>query len=299
MTFTAFLLIVSSVIFHATWNLIAKKSTMSISVYALISHFTIIFMANVLFWSPVHYLQLPFRFWTSLILAVSFDTVYGYGLSRSYRRLDMSCAYPLMRSLPMLLTMPLSVMLGGKALPWHAVVGMFIAFAGCIFMPLRRFRDFDWRFYFSRDMLFILVAACGTTGYTLMDNQSLAVIRACHPDVSKMLVSLSYYAVRCVALSSSLAICNLVNPADRRTYFELLRRPDKNLMLAAFVAVLAYVSVLTAMNFVTNVTYVQMLRLLALPVGLFTGIVILKEKGALPKFLGVVLILSGMILTAL
>jgi uncharacterized membrane protein len=36
-----------------------------------------------------------------------------------------------------------------------------------------------------------------------------------------------------------------------------------------------------------------------LPVGLFTGIFILKERGTLPKFIGVGLILTGLLLTVL
>ena len=298
MTPAAALLIVFSVVFHAAWNLIAKKSVMTISFYALLSLCTSVIMSNVLFWTPVRYRQLPSAFWLALGLAVMFDTLYGYGLSRAYRKLDMSCAYPVMRSLPLLLTMPLSVALGEKALPRHAVAGMLIAFTGCLFMPLLRFRDFNWRYYFSWDMLFIFFAACGTTGYTLMDSRAQTVIRTAFPDCGKTVVSLSYYAIRCVFLCSTLAICNLAVPSDRRTYLGLIRKLDWHPLLAALAAVMAYSTVLMAMNCVTNVTYVQMLRLLALPLGLFTGIFILKEEGSVPKFTGVALILTGMLLTA-
>ena len=299
MTFAAALLIVLSVMFHAAWNLIAKKSVMTISFYGMLSFYTVIVMSNVLIWTPVRYRQLPPEFYATLVLTVTFDTLYGYGLSHSYRKLDMSCAYPVMRSLPLLLTMPLSVMLGGAPLPWHTVAGMLIAFSGCLLMPLERFRDFDWKFYFSRDMLFILVAACGTTGYTLMDSRAQALMRASFPDCGRPVISLSYYAIRCVFLCSCLALCNLAVPGDRRTYLGLLRKLDWHPLLAALAAVMAYVLVLMAMNHVDNVTYVQMLRLLALPAGLFAGIFILREKGAAPKFTGVALILAGMALTAL
>ena len=299
MTLTAFLLILCSIAFHATWNLIAKKSIMTISFYGMLSIYTVVITSNVLFWTPVRYSRLPPEFYAALLLAVTSDTVYGYGLSHAYRKLDMSCAYPVMRALPLLLTMPLSVMLGGAPLPFHAVLGMLITFAGCLLMPLRRFRDFNWKFYCSRDMLFILVAACGTTGYTLMDSRALAAMRASFPDCGKTVISLSYYAVRCVFLCSALATCNLTVPADRRTYLGLIRRMDWHPVLAALAAVLAYSTVLLAMNYVTNVTYVQMLRLLALPVGVFVGVGILKEKGAAPKFAGVALILTGMLMTVL
>lgn len=298
MTFSAAVLIILSVMFHATWNLIAKKSVMTISFYGLLSFYTVVVTSNVLFWTPVRYTRLPGSFYLALLLTVICDTTYGYGLSHSYRKLDMSCAYPVMRSLPLLLTMPLSVALGGKSLPWHAVIGMLIAFSGCLLMPLERFRDFDWKFYFSRNMLFIFVAACGTTGYTLMDSRAQAIMRETFPDCGKPMISVSYYAIRCLALCSMLALCNLAVPADRRTYLGLFRRLDWHPVLAALAAVLAYTLVLMAMNHVSNVTYVQMLRLLALPAGLFAGIFILRERGAPPKYAGVALILSGMALTA-
>ena len=295
----AALLIVISVVFHATWNLIAKKSVMTISFYGLLCLTSCVFLCNGLFWLPVRYRELPPAFWRTLVLTVSFDCLYGYGLSHAYRKLDMSSAYPVMRSLPLLLTMPLSVMLGGKPLPPHAVVGMVVAFGGCLLMPLKRFRDFNWRFYVSADMLFILLAACGTTGYTLMDSRALAIMRESEPNLPKAVVSIGYYAVRTVFLASFLAVCNLVNPADRRNYFAMIRKYDWRIPLASVSAMLCYFTVLLAMNYVTNVTYVQMLRLLALPMGLLTGIFVLKEKGAPPKFVGVALILAGLILAAI
>ena len=295
----AVLLIVISVVFHATWNLIAKKSVMTISFYGLLCLTTCVILGNGIFWLPVRYSELPPAFWRTLVLTVSFDCLYGYGLAHSYRKLDMSSAYPVMRSLPLLLTMPLSVMLGGKALPLHAVIGMIIAFGGCLLMPLKRFRDFDWRFYVSADMLFILLAACGTTGYTLMDSRALSIMRESEPNLSKTVISIGYYVIRSIFLSSSLALCNLVNPADRRNYFALIRKYDWHIPLASISATFCYFTVLLAMNYVTNVTYVQMLRLLALPMGLLTGIFVLKEKGAPPKFAGVALILAGLILAAI
>ena len=53
------------------------------------------------------------------------------------------------------------------------------------------------------------------------------------------------------------------------------------------------------MGFVTNVSFVQAFRQLSLPLGVFAGIVFLKESPAKPKLLGVALIVLGLILTVL
>ena len=57
----------------------------------------------------------------------------------------------------------------------------------------------------------------------------------------------------------------------------------------------AYVLVLLAMHFVTNVSYVQAFRQMSLPLGAFLGIVFLKEKTSGPKLVGLALIVGGLV----
>ena len=56
---------------------------------------------------------------------------------------------------------------------------------------------------------------------------------------------------------------------------------------------------LLAMNYVTNVTYVQIFRQLGLVIGVAGGIFILKERAAAPKIAGVTLILLGLAISVL
>ena len=64
-------------------------------------------------------------------------------------------------------------------------------------------------------------------------------------------------------------------------------------------ASLTYILVLIAMNFVTNVSYVQVFRQIGLILGLAMGIFILKEKCTVTKVVGVALILIGLALTVI
>ena len=66
---------------------------------------------------------------------------------------------------------------------------------------------------------------------------------------------------------------------------------------AGVCASLTYLLVLVAMNFVTNVAYVQAFRQIGLLIGLVEGVFILHERCTAPKFAGFALILAG--LTAL
>ncbi len=64
--------------------------------------------------------------------------------------------------------------------------------------------------------------------------------------------------------------------------------------LAGAIASATYVLVLLSMNYVTNVTYVSVFRQLGLPIGMLMGVVLLKEKCPPVKWVGVVLILTGL-----
>ena len=65
-------------------------------------------------------------------------------------------------------------------------------------------------------------------------------------------------------------------------------------ILAEILGSFSYALVLLAINYVTNVSYVQVLRQLGLPIGMGLGVLILKERCTVTKILGVILILSGL-----
>ena len=125
------------------------------------------------FWTAVDVLALPWRFWGFTWLSVASDMTYLLGLIYAYRKMEISTAYPMMRALPLPLTALLTLLFGiGDKLSALALAGMAIVFMGCLLIPLKRLSDFSLRNYLNRSMIFILVVACGTTGYTLCDKLS-------------------------------------------------------------------------------------------------------------------------------
>ena len=118
-------------------------------------------------------------------------------------------------------------------------------------------------------------------------------------EFSKPLLSITYYSTRGVLLSTTLLSMTLLIPRQRERFFEMWKECKWVPFLAGIFASLTYVLVLIAMNYVDNVSYVQVFRQLGLIIGLFEGIFILKEKGALPKYIGVFLIVCGLILSVL
>ncbi len=305
MTWTAFFLIITSATLHASWNLLAKKYHMTLPFYAVICGTAALMWLHVQFWTPVPVWSMPWQFWVSVFGSVFSDSVlYCGGLVMAYRLMDMSSAYPMMRSLPLLLTVAVTALCGmGKPLSACAVCGMILVFAGCVCMPLKRFSDFNWRNYISKNMLFVLLTACGTTGYTIFDSLSQSFMKKavvdCGLDISKPVLSVSYYSTRGIVLTSCLMLMALGIPRQRKHFAEMWKECKWAPFAAGFFASLTYVLVLISMNYVDNVSYVQVFRQLGLLIGLFAGVVILKEKGALPKYIGGALIVAGLILSVL
>ncbi len=300
MSFLAFILIFASTVLHASWNLLAKKNTMTVPFYTVICASACICWLHVQFWTPIRVMSLPISFWLLLAASIASDLIYCLGLLGTYKYLEMSTAYPVMRSLPILLTVLLTACLGlGDKLTPTALFGMVVVFAGCLLMPLNRIEDFSVKNYLNKKMGFVLLAACGTTGYTLCDKQVTKVLEETLPQIPAAIRTMTYYSTRTITLTSTLLVIIAATPKNRTILANYVRNRDWSPVLAGLFASATYILVLYAMNFVTNVSYVQVFRQLGLPIGMALGIIILKEKCTATKLAGIVLILAGLVLTVL
>ena len=299
MTLTAFALIVFSAVLHASWNLIAKKNRMRFAFYTLLCIPGSLFWSNVQFWTPIPLSGLPWTFWL-IIAATIFSDVFIYciGVTQSYKRMDMASAYPMMRALPILMTAAATAILGwGAPLPWISVFGFLLVFCGSLMMPLLKFSDFKISNYLTPTIFFVFLAALGTTGYTIFDSKGLEIIRdycaAEGMEIPKAVQSLTYYSTRSLCLVSTLLITTFSLKEERNAFFEYWRERNFMPFIGGICASGTYVLVLIAMNYVTNVSYVQVCRQLGLPIGMAAGILVLKERSTPVKWVGVALILIG------
>ena len=298
MSLLAFVLIIASAGLHATWNMIAKKERMTIGFYAILGSIGAIWSSWVRFVTPLGFFAMPGKFYLTLAGMLVGEMFYGFGLVFAYRALDMSTAYPMMRSLPLLFIAAITMLCGlGEPLTLCAMIGMAVLFAGCLMMPLRNFSDLKLRNYLNRGMLYIIIVASGTTLYTIFDNLSQSVMREAFPEVAKPMISMTYYSYRAVTLSIVLWIVALSFPSTRAEVVEMWRRRSWMPILAGLCSSLTYVLVLLSMNFVTNVSYVQAFRQVGLLIGMLEGVLILKERCTAPKVAGIVLILGGLALS--
>ena len=112
MSILAFVLIFLSAGLHASWNLIAKTSHMTLPFYAVLDVVAVLMGLWIWFKLPFDLPVLTSAFYLALAGSAFGETVYCLGLIMAYRKMDMSSAYPMMRSLPLLFTTLITALLG-------------------------------------------------------------------------------------------------------------------------------------------------------------------------------------------
>ena len=300
MTFYAFLLILFSAFLHASWNLMSKARRPSLVFYMQAS-----FTATLLWIIPViigirrvDWQNVPAEFYYFAAGSVLCEVIYFTGLANAYKRSDISVAYPMVRALPVLFTAILSIAfhLGKEALSPISLLGMVVIFAGCFIMPQKKFSDIKLSAYLSWSFAFIVLGALGTTGYTIFDSLALEKLKTCFSAGDKVLISCMYLGI----LEAGIALGILcIVPFIQEERYELKHSFCRTWIpsLASLFSSSAYGIILLAMPMVTNVSLVQAFRQISLPICAIAGVVLLHEKMTLPRTIGLILIVSGLIMS--
>jgi len=299
MSLTAFLLILSSAAFHASWNLLSKSKRPSMAFYMQASMTAAIMWLGMLIWGvqKVNWSTVPGIFYIMVIGSVACEVLYFTSLANTYRRADISMAYPMARALPVLFTAILTLIFHiGKPLSLYCMIGLVFIFFGCFIMPLPSFRELKLKTYLNSHFIFILLAACGTTGYTIFDSQAIKYLQDSFDVSDKVVISCMYLGLLELAISTSMFICIQFFREERQEFKQHFCRTIYPSCSGIF-STLAYGMILLAMPLVTNVSLVQAFRQLSLPICAAAGVLLFKEKITLPRAVGFVLIFTGLVLS--
>jgi drug/metabolite transporter (DMT)-like permease len=164
---------------------------------------------------------------------------------------------------------------------------------------MRRFRDLRPGLYLTPTCLLALGAAIGTTGYSMLDDEALRVLRGATSGVAGTIpVTLLYACLEGLTTALWLGLFICTRAAGRADLRELLRHNRGTAIGAGIVIYLTYSIVLVSLAFVDNVSYVVAFRQLSIPIGAFFGILLLKEPAHIPKLLGLGLMFLGLVLVA-
>ncbi|WP_420641587.1 EamA family transporter [Candidatus Leptofilum sp.] len=297
MSLIAAILIITSAFMHAGWNFISKRRNPSLAFFFVTAIFATLIISPILFIHR-HVLGLISTAVWGLVLATGIaQAIYFFGLAGAYRKGDISLAYPLARAMPVLFVTAISLLWGnGGEIGGLGLLGMILIAGGCIILPLPHFQYLRLGSYLDVVTLMALVAAIGTTGYTLIDDEALRQLRATLP-LANSQITLIFIALQTSSTALLLGLGTLLYSPERKQLWKIGQ--NRRLMLTSLVTgvviMATYGLVLASMAHVTNVSYVAAFRQLSIPIGATLGLTLQKEPRYLPKIIGIGIVSVGLV----
>ena len=297
MTITAAILIFISVFMHVAWNMLSKTTTPSTAFYLIMNFIGGIIWLPFFLMSSSVFTGLPAVFYWLGAGSVASEVLYMYGLAHGYKHGDISLIYPLVRAFPVVMLAVITLIAGiGKPLGIPAQIGMIIIAAGCVIMPFRSFRHISFKGLNTTALVFIILGAIGTTGYTLCDSQALKQI-ADGEKVSNT-CTLGYLFLIQMGLSLGEVPLVIFDPTERIALRKFWGKAFFYPAAAGVFCTGAYALILIAMQHVSNVSFIQAFRQLSLPLGFIAGVCFLHEKNSNTKTIGMLLLLAGLLIVS-
>ncbi len=297
----AIILVSASAFIHASWNLLGKRQNPSPAFFFMASIFAALCFSPLLGVYHAAFSSIPIRVWGWLVLTSLFEVIYFVGLAGAYRNGDMSVAYPLARALPVILVAGITALFGlGKSLSLPGMMGILAVAFGCLVLPQRHLGKIQLRDYLNSCCLLAGLAALGTTGYTLVDNQALSELRA-SPGIglSPVQIAFFYLALENVIIAIALGVYVFLSGTDRSALKETWRSAKAVSFVTGLLIVSTYGLVLASMAYASNVSYIAAFRQLSIPLGASMGILIQKEPAYPNKVASISIIVGGLVLIAL
>ena len=282
-------IVMVSTFMHAGWNLLARYAGSEGNFYRKMLVLTLLvgFLPAVI--SEIQVGSMTRLAWICVIGSGTFAAFYLFGLARAFHLSDFTIVYPVARALPVIFIALIDVARGRMLTPlgW---LGLMLVAAGSILIPQQRFGDFQLRSYWNIAVLWMLVAAIGTIGYTVLDKVAAEVVQSGPATAARY--GYFYFAI---SFFPYILLMRTVKepPASggARDWF-----------LAAVGAVFgfgAYWLILWAYQLSPVASYIVAFRQFSIVIGAFLGFLIFKEQGIYVRLSGALLIAAGLIIIAL
>ena len=301
MSSIAVILLLISAFTHAGWNFISKREYPTLSFYFVANIFGTLCVLPILYFYRSHIGMIPTTVWVYVTISGFCLAVYMALLAGAYRYGDLSIAYPIARSLPVIIVTAGSMIIGRDTLPrWTYFIGMIFVVGGCILLPLISLRQFSIRKFINVSCLLAVLSAIFISGYTIVDHEALRFLRERTGSIfNPVNATLIYMVLEAITSSIWKGILVFISPKERENC-KVVMRDYKG--AAAFTGIgiyLTYGLVLASMNYVSNIGYVAIFRQFSIPLGAMFGIILLKESRYPPKILGIIMIVIGLVFVGL
>ncbi len=286
------LLVLSSTVLHATWNLIAHTQRTDHSFFLRTSMLIgLVGIGPVLFGEltgPAHF---PALVWAMLVVTGIFQGLYFLGLTKGYSSGDFTVVYPVARALPVLMLAGVDVARGRipSAAGW---IGMLLVSLGCLLSPLISLNDIHWRHYANSTGFWILVTALGGVGYATIDKVAAEMLPR------GALSAIHYGLVE--ELSAAIFLWMLLRLNGVRIH-PLRGYTRARWRMASGVAIMiftAYALILWAYQLSPFASYIVALRQFSIVIGVVTAVWLFHEPAPRLRITAALLITAGVLAIA-
>jgi drug/metabolite transporter (DMT)-like permease len=287
MTSFVILLVIISAFMHAGWNLLARFEHSEQDFYRkmLIFILAIGFIPAVISEFLTHSMT-PLA-WLCVVGSGISAGVYLFFLARAYASSDFTIVYPVARALPVIFVAFADTLRGRHLTPagWAGVV---LVATGVIFVPLHSFRSISLKSYLNRTSLWMVLAALGTVGYTILDKYAAETVRQGPATAARY--GYFYFAISIIPYLALMKYFRR-EEKDKPTTWKMV-------IPAAILSFAAYWLILWAYQLIPYAGYIVAFRQVSIVIGAAMAFWIFKERGLWVRLSGAILISTGLILIA-
>jgi drug/metabolite transporter (DMT)-like permease len=301
MSSIAIILLLISAFTHAGWNFISKREYPTLSFYFIGNLFGTLCVLPILYFYRSHIGAIPTTVWVYVTISGFCLAVYMALIAGAYQYGDLSIVYPIARSLPVVIVTAGAIIIDRDTFPrWPYFIGMIFVVGGCILLPLVSVKDFSIKKFLNVSCLLAVLSALFISGYTLVDHEALRFLREQSGSFfNPVNATLIYMVLEAITSSIWKGVLVLISPKERDNCKVVMREFKGAAAFTGLGIYLTYGLVLASMNYVSNIGYVAVFRQLSIPLGAILGIFLLKESKYLPKILGIIMILIGLVFVGL
>jgi drug/metabolite transporter (DMT)-like permease len=286
MNLTVIGMIFISTFMHAGWNLLARHNHAERSFYQKMLLITVVVGFIPAVWSEMITHSLTPLAWMCVTGSGISAGVYLFFLARAYEEADFTVVYPVARALPVIFV-AFGDVLRGRFLTPLGWLGIFFVTAGCFIVPQQSLRDIRINNYLKRATLWMLLAALGTVGYTILDKIAAEVIQPGPASAARycyFYFALSYLPY---VLLLRLFKAELTSNSKEEWFF---------VGIATIFGFGAYWLVVWAFQLSPYAGYIVAFRQFSIVIGAVLAFIIYKEGGVKVRLAGASLIVLGLLL---
>lgn len=281
-------LMLLSALFHATWNLLLKRSdNREAFAWGMVVSGAVVFAPLGIVLFLLYPIETP-GYWYGLA-SIAFQSFYFVMLGRAYSQGDLSLVYPVARGIGPMLVPILAVPFLGERVTLPAVGGIALIVIGIYvvswwgrFHPIITEPSTLLR---GRGIGFAILAGMAIAGYSLMDKRGVEHVQP-------------FLYMYMHTIGGALALAPyIVGRHGMNSIMKEWRNNTRTMVVAGLLVFVAYGLALTAFS-LAQVSYMAPARESGIVMGVLLGVFVLKENFGRGRLLGSAFIVGGLALIA-